>query len=171
MIAFTKDGERLVGQPAKRQAVTNPDNTLYGIKRLIGRRFNDPQVQKWKNTRLQNCRRRKRRLGWNWWWKIRTGSNFSHGFEKWKKPPKASSAQLSTKRLSLFLHFNDAQRQATKDAGKIAGLEVLRIINEPTAAALAYGLDKRIRNNRRLWLGWWNIWCVRPRNQRWTLHG
>ncbi len=146
MIAFTKDGERLVGQPAKRQAVTNPDNTLYGIKRLIGRRFNDPQVQKMKEHAP---------------FKIIEGENGDAWVEidGEKYAPAQISAMVLKKMketaenflgttvdqavITVPAYFNDAQRQATKDAGKIAGLEVLRIINEPTAAALAYGLDKK----------------------------
>ncbi|MCB1559339.1 MAG: molecular chaperone DnaK [Alphaproteobacteria bacterium] len=146
MVAFTKDGERLVGQPAKRQAVTNPDNTLFGIKRLIGRRFNDPQVQKMKEHAP---------------FKIVEGENGDAWVEidGEKHAPAQISAMILKKMketaesflgstvdqavITVPAYFNDAQRQATKDAGKIAGLEVLRIINEPTAAALAYGLDKR----------------------------
>lgn len=146
MIAFTKDGERLVGQPAKRQAVTNPDNTLYGIKRLIGRRFDDPQVQKMREHAP---------------FKIIEGDNGDAWVEidGEKYAPSQISAMVLKKMketaesflgstvdkavITVPAYFNDAQRQATKDAGKIAGLEVLRIINEPTAAALAYGLDKK----------------------------
>jgi len=146
MIAFTKDGERLVGQPAKRQAVTNPDNTLYGIKRLIGRRFDDPQVQKMKQHAP---------------FKIIEGDNGDAWVEidgeryapsqisamVLKKMKETAESFLGTTVdqavITVPAYFNDAQRQATKDAGKIAGLEVLRIINEPTAAALAYGLDKK----------------------------
>ncbi|MDY0028701.1 MAG: molecular chaperone DnaK [Pseudobdellovibrionaceae bacterium] len=146
MVAFTKDGERLVGQPAKRQAVTNPDNTLFGIKRLIGRRFNDPQVQKMREHAP---------------FKIIEGENGDAWVEidGEKYAPSQISAMVLKKMketaenflgttvdqavITVPAYFNDAQRQATKDAGKIAGLEVLRIINEPTAAALAYGLDKK----------------------------
>lgn len=146
MVAFAKDGERLVGQPAKRQAVTNPDNTLFGIKRLIGRRFNDPQVQKMKEHAP---------------FKIIEGENGDAWVEidGEKYAPSQISAMVLKKMketaesflgttvdqavITVPAYFNDAQRQATKDAGKIAGLEVLRIINEPTAAALAYGLDKK----------------------------
>lgn len=146
MIAFTKDGERLVGQPAKRQAVTNPDNTLYGIKRLIGRRFNDPQVQKMKSHSP---------------FKIVEGDNGDAWVEidgETYAPSQISAMVLKKMKetaenflgttvtqavITVPAYFNDAQRQATKDAGKIAGLEVLRIINEPTAAALAYGMDKK----------------------------
>jgi len=146
MVAFAKDGERLVGQPAKRQAVTNPDNTLFGIKRLIGRRFNDPQVQKMKEHAP---------------FKIIEGENGDAWVEidGEKYAPSQISAMVLKKMketaesflgttvdqavITVPAYFNDAQRQATKDAGRIAGLEVLRIINEPTAAALAYGLDKK----------------------------
>lgn len=146
MVAFSKDGERLVGQPAKRQAVTNPDNTLYGIKRLIGRRFDDPQVQKMKQHAP---------------FKIVEGENGDAWVEidGEKYAPSQISAMVLKKMketaesflgttvdkavITVPAYFNDAQRQATKDAGRIAGLEVLRIINEPTAAALAYGLDKK----------------------------
>ncbi len=146
MIAFTKDGERIVGQPAKRQAVTNPDNTLFGIKRLLGRRFNDPQVQKMKEHAP---------------FKIVEGDNGDAWVEVngEKMAPSQISAMVLKKMketaesflgttvsqavITVPAYFNDAQRQATKDAGRIAGLEVLRIINEPTAAALAYGMDKK----------------------------
>jgi len=146
MIAFTKDGERLVGQPAKRQAVTNPDNTLYAVKRLIGRRFDDAEVQKMIKTAP---------------FKIVRGDNGDAWVEidGEKQAPSQISAMVLKKMketaesylgetvtqavITVPAYFNDSQRQATKDAGKIAGLEVLRIINEPTAAALAYGLDKK----------------------------
>ncbi len=146
MIAFTKDGERLVGQPAKRQAVTNPENTLYAIKRLIGRRYDDAEVKKMRETAP---------------FKIVKGDNGDAWVEVdgQKKSPSQISAMVLQKMketaesflgekvdqavITVPAYFNDSQRQATKDAGKIAGLEVLRIINEPTAAALAYGLDKR----------------------------
>ncbi|MBN8521782.1 MAG: molecular chaperone DnaK [Alphaproteobacteria bacterium] len=146
MIAFTKDGERLVGQPAKRQAVTNPENTLYAVKRLIGRRFEDAEVQKMIKTAP---------------FKIIKGDNGDAWVEVngEKKSPSQISAMVLQKMketaesflgekvdqavITVPAYFNDSQRQATKDAGKIAGLEVLRIINEPTAAALAYGLDKK----------------------------
>lgn len=146
MIAFTKDGERIVGQPAKRQAVTNPDNTLFGIKRLIGRRFNDPQVQKMKEhapfkiTEGDNG---------DAWVEI-DGEKFAPSqisaliLKKMKETAESFLGSTVDKAvITVPAYFNDAQRQATKDAGRIAGLEVLRIINEPTAAALAYGLDKK----------------------------
>jgi molecular chaperone DnaK len=146
MVAFTKDGERLVGQPAKRQAVTNPENTLYAVKRLIGRRFEDAEVQKMIKTAP---------------FKIIKADNGDAWVEVngEKKSPAQISAMILQKMketaesflgqkvdqavITVPAYFNDSQRQATKDAGKIAGLEVLRIINEPTAAALAYGLDKK----------------------------
>lgn len=146
MVSFSADGERLVGQPAKRQAVTNPENTLFAVKRLIGRNFADPMVEKdkgmvpYKIVKADNGDA----------WVEARGDKFS---------PSQISAMILTKMketaeaylgekveqavITVPAYFNDAQRQATKDAGKIAGLEVLRIINEPTAAALAYGLDRQ----------------------------
>ena len=145
MVAFTDD-ERLVGFPAKRQAVTNPENTLFAIKRLIGRRFNSPEVEKDKALVP---------------FKIINGDNGDAWVEV--KGEKYAPSQISAIVLQKIkeyaesylgekveqavitvpAYFNDSQRQATKDAGKIAGLEVLRIINEPTAASLAYGIDKK----------------------------
>lgn len=146
MIAFTKDDERLVGQPAKRQAVTNPENTLYAIKRLIGRRFEDAEVQKMvKNAPFKII-------------KADNGDAWIEVDGEKKSPAQISAMVLQKMKetaesylgetvdqavITVPAYFNDSQRQATKDAGKIAGLEVLRIINEPTAAALAYGLDKK----------------------------
>ncbi len=145
MVAFTKDGEKLVGQSAKRQAVTNPENTLFGIKRLIGRTFDDPATQKdielvpYKIIKSQN----------NDAWVEAAGKDYSPSqisafiLQKMKETAEAYLGESVTKAVvTVPAYFNDAQRQATKDAGKIAGLEILRIINEPTAAALAYGLDK-----------------------------
>ena len=150
IIAFTKDDEVLVGQSAKRQAVTNPDNTLYGVKRLIGRKFDDTVVQSDKKL---------------WPFEVSRGdgnrpvmeADFKGTREKFF--PEQISAMVLEKMkttaeafvgspikkavITVPAYFNDAQRQATKDAGAIAGLEVLRIINEPTAAAIAYGLDKK----------------------------
>src|SRR5690554_2894815 len=146
IVAFTDSDERLVGQPAKRQAVTNPENTLFAIKRLVGRRFDDPMVEKDKKLVP---------------YKIVAGDNGDAWVEA--QGAKYSPSQVSAMTLQKMketaesylgekveqavitvpAYFNDAQRQATKDAGRIAGLEVLRIINEPTAAALAYGLDKK----------------------------
>ncbi len=146
MVAFTEDGERLVGQPAKRQAVTNPENTFYAIKRLIGRRFNDPNVAK--DQKLVPFKITKAKNG-DAWVKAH-GKEYSPSqvsafiLQKMKETAEAFlGSEVSQAVITVPAYFNDAQRQATKDAGKIAGLEVLRIINEPTAAALAYGLDKK----------------------------
>jgi molecular chaperone DnaK len=146
MVAFTQSGERLVGQAAKRQAVTNPENTLFAIKRLVGRRFNDAAVQ-------QNAK--------NVPYKIVSGDNgdawvdaqgkkyapsqiSAFILQKMKETAEAYLGEPVTQAvITVPAYFNDSQRQATKDAGKIAGLEVLRIINEPTAAALAYGLERK----------------------------
>ena len=145
VVAFTEDGERLIGQTARRQAVTNPEHTYYAVKRLIGRPFSDPAVKK--DAKLVP-------------YKIVKGKNgdaFVQGRDKELSPSEISAMTLTKMKetaedylgtpvtqavITVPAYFNDAQRQATKDAGKIAGLEVLRIINEPTAAALAYGLDK-----------------------------
>ncbi|CAI1633514.1 MAG: molecular chaperone DnaK [Serratia marcescens] len=149
IIAYTQDGETLVGQPAKRQAVTNPENTLFAIKRLIGRRFQDEEAQRDKAIMP---------------YKIVEADNGDAWLEvKGQKmaPPQISAEVLKKMKktaedylgepvteavITVPAYFNDAQRQATKDAGRIAGLEVKRIINEPTAAALAYGLDKEVGN-------------------------
>ena len=152
VVAFSKDGEVLVGQIAKRQAVTNPSNTLFAIKRLIGRRFDDQVVQKdvdmvpYKIVNADN------------------GDAWVEGNKKKMAPPEISARVLTKMKqtaedylgesvteavITVPAYFNDSQRQATKDAGKIAGLEVKRIINEPTAAALAYGLDKQ-RGDRKV---------------------
>ena len=146
MIAFTKDGKRLVGQPAKRQAVTNPDNTLYAVKRLIGRRFDDAQVQTMMKTAPFKIVRGENGDAWV---EI-DGEKMSPSqisamiLKKMKETAESYLGEPVTQAvITVPAYFNDSQRQATKDAGKIAGLEVLRIINEPTAAALAYGLDKR----------------------------
>ncbi|ORE98196.1 molecular chaperone DnaK [Aurantimonas sp. 22II-16-19i] len=145
MVAFTDDGERLVGQPAKRQAVTNPEDTLFAVKRLIGRRYEDPTVAKdkglvpYKIVRADNGDA----------WVEASGEKYSPSqisamiLQKMKETAESYLGEKVEKAvITVPAYFNDAQRQATKDAGKIAGLEVLRIINEPTAAALAYGLDK-----------------------------
>src|SRR6187399_1709683 len=145
IVAFTKDGERLVGQPAKRQAVTNPDNTVFAVKRLIGRRFDDPITKK--DTELVPYKIVKGSNGDAW---VQAGGKkYSPSqisafiLQKMKETAEAYLGQTVTQAvITVPAYFNDAQRQATKDAGRIAGLEVLRIINEPTAAALAYGLDK-----------------------------
>ena len=146
IIAFTKDGERLVGQPAKRQAVTNPDKTLYGIKRLIGRRFEDAEVQKM--AKLAPFKIIKGDNGDAWvdidGEKMAPAQISAMVLKKMKETAEAHLGEKVDKAvITVPAYFNDSQRQATKDAGKIAGLDVLRIINEPTAAALAYGLDKK----------------------------
>ncbi len=146
IVAFTDDGERLVGQPAKRQAVTNPERTFFAIKRLIGRSFEDPMTKKdmglvpYKIIRAANGDA----------WVTADGKQYSPSqisafvLQKMKETAEAHLGGPVTQAvITVPAYFNDAQRQATKDAGRIAGLEVLRIINEPTAAALAYGLDKK----------------------------
>jgi molecular chaperone DnaK len=146
IVAFTDDGERLVGQPAKRQGVTNPERTFFAIKRLIGRTFDDPMTKKdmglvpYKIIRASNGDA----------WVEADGKQYSPSqisafiLQKMKETAEAYlGQQVSQAVITVPAYFNDAQRQATKDAGKIAGLEVLRIINEPTAGALAYGLDKK----------------------------
>jgi molecular chaperone DnaK len=145
IVAFAKDGERLIGQPAKRQAVTNPDNTIYAVKRLIGRRFDDPVTKK--DTELVPYHIVKGQNGDAW---VQAGGeDYSPSqisafiLQKMKETAESYLGETVTQAvITVPAYFNDAQRQATKDAGRIAGLEVLRIINEPTAAALAYGLDK-----------------------------
>jgi len=146
MVAFTNEGERLVGLPAKRQAVTNPENTFFAIKRLIGRRYEDPTVDKDKG--LVSYKIVKADNG-DAWVESR-GEKYSPSqisafiLQKMKETAESYLGEKVEKAvITVPAYFNDAQRQATKDAGKIAGLEVLRIINEPTAAALAYGLDKK----------------------------
>ncbi len=145
IVAFAKDGERLIGQPAKRQAVTNPENTVFAVKRLIGRRFDDPITKK--DTELVPYTIVKGTNGDAW---VKAGNeDYSPSqisafiLQKMKETAEAYLGEkVEQAVITVPAYFNDAQRQATKDAGKIAGLEVLRIINEPTAAALAYGLDK-----------------------------
>src|SRR6187551_2690722 len=145
IVAFTKDGERLIGQPAKRQAVTNGDNTIFAVKRLIGRRFDDPITKK--DTELVPYTIVKGKNGDAW---VKAGGeDYSPSqisafiLQKMKETAESYLGETVTQAvITVPAYFNDAQRQATKDAGQIAGLEVLRIINEPTAAALAYGLDK-----------------------------
>jgi molecular chaperone DnaK len=145
VVAFTKDGERLIGQPAKRQSVTNPDNTIFAVKRLIGRRFDDPITKK--DTELVPYKIVKGQNGDAW---VQAGGKdyspsqvSAFTLQKMKETAEAYLGETVTQAvITVPAYFNDAQRQATKDAGQIAGLEVLRIINEPTAAALAYGLDK-----------------------------
>jgi len=145
VVAFTKDGERLIGQPAKRQAVTNPDNTIFAVKRLIGRRFDDPITKK--DTELVPYKIVKGSNGDAW--VEAGGKDYSPSqisafiLQKMKETAEAYLGEsVAQAVITVPAYFNDAQRQATKDAGQIAGLEVLRIINEPTAAALAYGLEK-----------------------------
>jgi molecular chaperone DnaK len=146
IVAFTDDGERLVGQPAKRQGVTNPERTFFAVKRLIGRRYDDPMVAKdkelvpYKIVKAPNGDA----------WLEADGKKYSPSqvsafiLQKMKETAEAYLGEKVTQAvITVPAYFNDAQRQATKDAGQIAGLEVLRIINEPTAAALAYGLDKK----------------------------
>ena len=145
VVAFTKDGERLIGQPAKRQSVTNPDNTIFAVKRLIGRRFDDPITKK--DTELVPYKIVKGQNGDAW---VQAGGKdyspsqiSAFTLQKMKETAEAYLGETVTQAvITVPAYFNDAQRQATKDAGQIAGLEVLRIINEPTAAALAYGLEK-----------------------------
>jgi len=145
IVAFTKDGERLIGQPAKRQAVTNPDNTLFAIKRLIGRRFDDPLTKKDMEIVPYDIVKGKNGDAWV----EASGEEYSPSqvsafiLQKMKETAESYLGETVTQAvITVPAYFNDAQRQATKDAGQIAGLEVLRIINEPTAAALAYGMDK-----------------------------
>jgi molecular chaperone DnaK len=145
IVAFSDDGERLVGQPAKRQAVTNPERTIFAVKRLIGRRYDDPTVEK--DKKLVPYKIVKASNGDAWVEadaKTYSPSQVSAFIlQKMKETAEAHlGAKVDQAVITVPAYFNDAQRQATKDAGKIAGLEVLRIINEPTAAALAYGLDK-----------------------------
>lgn len=145
-VAFTADGERLVGAPARRQAVTNSQNTLYATKRLIGRRFDDPEVQKdskvvpFKIVRASNGDA----------WVEAQGKQYSPSqvgafvLTKMKETAEAYlGSSVNNAVITVPAYFNDSQRQATKDAGQIAGLNVLRVVNEPTAAALAYGLEKQ----------------------------
>ncbi len=146
IVAFTKDGERLVGQPAKRQAVTNPDNTVFAVKRLIGRRFDDPLTKKDMGLVPYTIAKGPNGDAWvNAGGKDYSPSQISaFTLQKMKETAEAYLGETVTQAvITVPAYFNDAQRQATKDAGQIAGLEVLRIINEPTAAALAYGLDKQ----------------------------
>ncbi|KAI6189702.1 Heat shock protein 70-F [Aphelenchoides bicaudatus] len=145
VVAFTRDGERLVGAPARRQAVTNSENTLYATKRLIGRRFDDPEVQK--DLKVVPFKIVKAKNGDAWvesQGKVYSPSQVG-AFVLMKMKETAESYlgnSVSNAVVTVPAYFNDSQRQATKDAGQIAGLNVLRVINEPTAAALAYGLDK-----------------------------
>jgi molecular chaperone DnaK len=146
MVAFTDDGERLVGQPAKRQAVTNPTRTIFAVKRLIGRRFDDPMVKKDQDLVPYRIVRGDNGDAW-----VEVdGKKYSPSqisamiLQKMKETAESYLGEKIEKAvITVPAYFNDAQRQATKDAGRIAGLDVLRIINEPTAAALAYGLEKK----------------------------
>jgi molecular chaperone DnaK len=146
IVAFTSDGERLVGQPAKRQAVTNPENTIFAVKRLIGRRYDDPVTEKDKKLVPYHIVRGDNGDAWveAGGKKLSPSQISAMILQKMKETAEAYLGEKVEKAvITVPAYFNDAQRQATKDAGKIAGLEVLRIINEPTAAALAYGLDKK----------------------------
>ena len=145
IVAINKSGERLVGQVAKRQAVINPDNTIFSVKRLIGRTFDDPEVQRDIELMPYKIEKADGHV------KVKMGDKSYTAEEvsamvlaKLKADAEKYLGQPVTEAvITVPAYFNDAQRQATKDAGKIAGLEVKRIINEPTAAALAYGLDKK----------------------------
>ena len=161
VVAFTDEKEKLIGQPAKRQAVTNPENTIFAVKRLIGRNFEDPTVKKdiaAAPFKIVNSEKGDA-------WIEAKGEKYSPSqisafiLQKMKETAEKYLGQEVTKAvITVPAYFNDAQRQATKDAGKIAGLEVLRIINEPTAASLAYGLDKK--QNKKISsirFRWWNI--------------
>jgi molecular chaperone DnaK len=151
VVAFTDDGEKLIGQAAKRQAVTNPENTIFAVKRLVGRNFNDDTVKKdiaAAPFKIINSEKGDA-------WIEAKGQKYSPSqisafiLQKMKLTAEKYLGQAVTKAvITVPAYFNDAQRQATKDAGKIAGLEVLRIINEPTAASLAYGLDKKKENKK-----------------------
>lgn len=146
IIAYTNDGEILVGAPAKRQAVTNPKNTLYAIKRLIGRRFEDKEVQK--DISLMPFKIAKADNGDAWVEaldkKMAPQQVSAEVLRKMKKAAEDYLGEEVTEAvITVPAYFNDSQRQATKDAGRIAGLDVKRIINEPTAAALAFGMDKK----------------------------
>jgi len=146
MVAFTDSGERLVGQPAKRQAVTNPEHTLFAIKRLIGRRYDDPMAKKDKDLVPYEIVKAKNGDAWVKSRDKEYSPSQISAFILQKMKEDAESYlgdKVAQAVITVPAYFNDSQRQATKDAGKIAGLEVLRIINEPTAAALAYGLEKK----------------------------
>src|SRR3954466_4772909 len=146
VVAISKSGERLVGQVARRPAITNPENTIFSIKRFMGRKFNDPDVQR--DTKLVPYKVTEAPNGDMQVWM--GGKAFAPAevsamiLQKMKVDAEAYLGEKITQAvITVPAYFNDSQRQATKDAGKIAGLEVLRIINEPTAASLAYGLDKK----------------------------
>jgi molecular chaperone DnaK len=151
VVAFTDDGEKLVGQPAKRQAVTNPENTIFAVKRLIGRNFEDPTVKKDIAAAPFKIVNSEKGDAWIEAKGVKYSPSQISAFIliKMKETAEKYLGQEVTKAvITVPAYFNDAQRQATKDAGKIAGLEVLRIINEPTAASLAYGLDKKKENKK-----------------------
>src|SRR5437016_10518620 len=147
VVAFTKTGERLVGQLAKRQAITNPENTIYSVKRLMGRRFSDLEVQRTMKTvpyKIQQAPNGGVEIVLGNGQKLTPPEVSAMILQKLKTDSEAFLGDKVTQAvITVPAYFDDAQRQATKDAGQIAGLEVLRIINEPTAAALAYGLDKK----------------------------
>ena len=153
IIAYMEDGEILIGAPAKRQAVTNPKSTVYAVKRLIGRRYEDDEVQK--DIELMPFEIVKAENGDAWVGvrdeKLAPPQVSAEVLRKMKKTAEDYLGQdVSEAVITVPAYFNDAQRQATKDAGKIAGLEVKRIINEPTAAALAFGLDKTDKKDRKI---------------------
>ncbi|MBI3231258.1 MAG: Hsp70 family protein, partial [Burkholderiales bacterium] len=153
IIAYQEDGEILVGAPAKRQAVTNPKNTLYAVKRLIGRKFDEKEVQK--DIALMPYAITKAENGDAWVSvrdkKLAPPQISAEVLRKMKKTAEDYLGEEVTEAvITVPAYFNDAQRQATKDAGRIAGLEVKRIINEPTAAALAFGLDKTEKGDRKI---------------------
>ena len=161
LLLYTEDNEKLIGQPAKRQAVTNPENTIFAVKRLIGRNFEDPLVKKDIESspfKIVNSDKGDA-------WIEAKGQKYSPSqisafvLQKMKETAeKYLGQEVSKAVITVPTYFNDAQRQATKDAGKIAGLEVLRIINEPTAASLAYGLDKKKNQKIAVYdLRWRNI--------------
>ena len=146
VVAFTEENEKLIGQPAKRQAVTNPENTIFAVKRLIGRNFDDATVKKDIEAAPFKIVNSEKGDAWIQAKNEKYSPSQISAFilQKMKETAEKYLGQTVTKAVSTVpAYFNDAQRQATKDAGKIAGLEVLRIINEPTAASLAYGLDKK----------------------------
>ena len=151
VVAFTDEEEKLIGQPAKRQAVTNPENTIFAVKRLIGRNFNDPTVKKDLETAPFKIINSEKGDAWieSKSKKYSPSQISAFVLQKMKETAeKYLGQEVSKAVITVPAYFNDAQRQATKDAGKIAGLEVLRIINEPTAASLAYGLDKKKQNKK-----------------------
>ena len=146
VVAFTDEGEKLIGQPAKRQAVTNPENTIFAVKRLIGRHFDDQTVKKDITSAPFKIVKSEKGDAWIEAKNEKYSPSQISAFilQKMKETAEKYLGQEVTQAvITVPAYFNDAQRQATKDAGKIAGLEVLRIINEPTAASLAYGLDKK----------------------------